>query len=227
MRIVNRIRVIKFWVFINSGLFVKAFQGSSDTSNFFIEKYFPICPISDNNLVQAFTPCNACHRAISHVDSFHFLEGCWIKEMKVALFLSRLSTYRSTNQDEFSVGAHCKFTPGEIIGQAWVMENRFVEHSQIPYFHGMVCISCDDFLAVRIWENARKFLCRFVCLFDNHFGSVVIGFCAKSLQRAIHASTKYQVTIFCILHSSDSNTEPLLVFAFDDVFMPKLLLNSL
>ncbi len=70
--------------------------------------------------------------------------------MQVGLLFLSLSSDRSPDQDKLSIRAHCEFTSGEIIGQTGVVKYRFREHSQIPYFHGMISVSGDNFVAVRI-----------------------------------------------------------------------------
>lgn len=74
MRIVDWVGVVEFRVFIDSGLFVETFKSSSDTSDILIEEYLAVSSISDNNLIQAFTPRNTCHRTFSHVNGFDFFE---------------------------------------------------------------------------------------------------------------------------------------------------------
>ena len=96
--------------------------------------------------------------------------------MQISLLFFSLSSDRSTNQDKFSIGAHCKFASGEIIGQAGVMKNRPREHSQVPYFHGMISVSGDNAVTVGVRENACKFLCRFMSFLDDHFRPMIIGF---------------------------------------------------
>ena len=76
VRIVDGIGVVEFRVFIDSGLLVETFKGSPDTSDFLIKEYLSISSISDNNLIQAFTPRNTCYRTFAHVNGFDFFECC-------------------------------------------------------------------------------------------------------------------------------------------------------